>query len=253
MSARRRTLAILGALAGVVAACTNLPSDPNTPFAISFAHAPSPSVVLGDVLRDSAGQPAKLQPATLDDGQITALPDTAYIGDTLRVVAIAGGVQSTPVRIVVTVRPDLIVRVGVDTVRFNLPVLDTLPLAPALQVQLRHTPVGEPVRDTVVPAYGVRYRIDSTSSHVSDTSYVTISDDQRRFSPLDTTDATGVAARQVRVRRSKFPFPYDAIPPGTSAVDTVYVSAMANYKGVPVGGSPVRFRVLVTLAKPPTS
>ena len=280
MSARQRMLATICVLAGVAAACTNLPSDPNTPFAISFAHAPGPSVVLGDVLRDSAGVPAKLkavaynlrgdtirdatityflverdsQPATLADGQITALSDTAYIGDTLRVVAVAGGVQSTPVRIIVTVRPDSIVRVGtVDTVRFILPVLDTLPLSAALQVRLLHRPVGEPARDTVVPAYEVRFRFDSTSSHSPlDTSYVMISDEQRRFSPLDTTDVTGVAARQVRVRRSKYPYPYDAIPPGKSAVDTVYVSAMASYKGSPVGGSPVRFRVLVTLAKPPT-
>lgn len=279
MSDRRRTPLRRCALVCAIVSCTDLPSDPDTPFAISFSRAPSPSVVLGDVLRDSTGQPAKLravafnlrgdtvrgaaityflvardsQPATLADGQITALSDTAYIGDTLRVVAVAGGIQSTPLRIIVTVRPDQIVRVGADTVRFSLPATDTLPLSAAMQVRLRHTPIGEPARDTVVPAYEVRFRIDSTSSRVADTSYVTISDDARRLSTVDTTDAIGLAARRVRVRRAKFPFPYDAIPPGTSAVDTVYVSATSSYRGAPVAGSPVRFRVLVTLAKPPTS
>jgi hypothetical protein len=262
-----------------LAACTDLPSSPETPFAIAFSRAPSPSVVLGDVLRDSAGAPAPLtavafnlrgdtipgasitfflvakdsQPATLVDDMITALSDTAYIGDTLRVVAVAGGVQSTPVRIVVTVKPDSIARIGADTIRFALPATDTLPMSNAMQVQLRHRPVAEPVRDTLVPSYEVRYRIDSTSSGISDTSYVTISDDGRHFSRVDTTDVNGIAARRVRIRRAKFPYPYDAIPPGQSAVDTVFVSAGATYRGAQVAGGPIHFRVLVTLSKPPTS
>lgn len=280
MSAKRVRLLGVCAWAASLSSCTDLPSDPATPFAISFAHAPSPSVVLGDVLRDSTGAPAKLravafnlrgdtiagapityflvvrdsQPATLTDGQITALPDTAYIFDTLRVVAVAGGIQSTPVRIVVTVRPDSIERVGKDTVRFILPATtDTLPQSAALFVRLRHVPMAEPARDSVVPAYEVRFRVDSTSSGLADTSYVRISDDARQFSPIDTTDVNGLAARQIRVRRSKFPFPYETIPPGASAVDTVFVSARAKYRGVEVAGGPIRFRVLVTLAKPPTS
>jgi len=98
-------LAALAAAALIVAAwsCTKLPSDPGTPFSIAFRRAPSPSVVLGDVMRDSTGQPAKLQafafnlrgdtirdfpvtyflvakdsqPGKLDDGLITAYTDTA--------------------------------------------------------------------------------------------------------------------------------------------------------------------------------
>lgn len=262
-----------------LAGCTDLPSSPETPFAIAFSRAPSPSVVLGDVLRDSTGAPAPLravafnlrgdtipgatitfflvakdsQPATLVNDMITAFADTAYIGDTLRVVAVAGGVQSTPVRIVVTVRPDSIARIGADTIRFALPATDTLPMSNPMQAQLRHRPLAEPARDTLVPAYEVRYRVDSTSSGMSDTSYVTISDDARHFSPVDTTDVNGIAARRVRIRRAKFPYPYDAIPPGQSAVDTIFVSAGATYHGAQVVGGPIHFRVLVTLSKPPTT
>ena len=276
-------LAALAATMLIVAAwsCTKLPSDPGTPFSIAFRRAPSPSVVLGDVMRDSTGQPAKLQafafnlrgdtirdfpvtyflvakdsqPGKLEDGLITAYSDTAYIGDTLRVVAVAEGVQSTPLRIVVTLKPDALVLVGTDTVRFLLPATtDSLPLSTSMSVRLRHTPIApESAPDTVVPAYEVRYRVVRSSSGIADSSYVTIADGSRRFAPIDTTDANGVASRQLRVRRTKYPYPYDTITPGTSAVDTVYVDATASYMGTAVAGSPVRFKVLVTLAKPPTS
>jgi hypothetical protein len=265
---------------GAALSCTDLPTDPKTPFAISFSHAPSPSVVLGDVLRDSTGAPAPLeaiafnlrgdtiqdatityflvakdtQPVALAGDQITALADTVYIGDTARVVAVAGGVQSTPLRIVVTVRPDSIRRVGADTVRFPLLALDTVPLSAAMQVKLLHlVTASERARDTVVPVYEVRYHVDSTSSHLSDTSYVTISDGSHHYAPVDTTDVNGIAARQLRVRRAKYPYAYEQIPPGGSAVDTVYVSATARYRGTEVAGGPIRFRVFVTLSKPPTS
>lgn len=275
-------LAALAATALIVVAwsCTKLPSDPGTPFSIAFRRAPSPSVVLGDVMRDSTGQPAKLQafafnlrgdtirdfpvtyflvakdsqPGKLEDGLVTAYSDTAYIDDTLRVVAVAGGVQSTPLRIVVTLKPDALVRSGTDTVRFLLPATDSLPLSASMSVRLRHTPIApEPAQDTVVPAYEVRYRVVGSSSGIADSSYVTIADASRRFAPIDTTDANGVAARQLRVRRTKYPYPYDTITPGKSAVDTVYVDATASYMGTAVAGSPVRFKVLVTLSKPPTS
>ena len=278
----KNRLAALVATALIVAAwsCTKLPSDPGTPFSIAFRRAPSPSVVLGDVMRDSTGQPARLQafafnlrgdtirdfpvtyflvakdsqPGKLEDGLITAFSDTAYIDDTLRVVAVAGGVQSTPLRIVVTLKPDALVLVGTDTVRFLLPAADTLPLSASMSVRLRHTPIApESAQDTVVSAYEVRYRVVGSSSGIADSSYVTIADGSRRFAPIDTTDANGGASRQLRVRRTKYPYPYDTITPGTSAVDTIHVDATASYMGTAVAGSPVRFKVLVTLAKPPTS
>lgn len=279
MTVRRLTM-LAACVGGVAMSCTDLPTDPKTPFAISFSRAPSPSVVAGDLLRDSTGAPAPLkaivfnlrgdtisdatvtyflvakdsQPVTLAGDRITARSDTASIGDTARVVAIAGGVQSTPLRIVVTVRPDSIRRIGADTVRFNLPAIDTLPQSAAMQVKLLHrVTASERARDTVVPVYEVRYRVDSTSSHISDTSYVSINDESRHYAPVDTTDVNGIAARQLRVRRAKYPYPYEQIPPGASAVDTVYVSATARYRGTAVAGSPIRFRVFVTLSKPPTS
>ena len=57
----RLTPLVAAALIVAPWSCTKLPSDPNTPFSIAFRRAPSPSVVLGDVMRDSTGQPAKLQ------------------------------------------------------------------------------------------------------------------------------------------------------------------------------------------------
>ena len=54
MQGRCLTLAVGVALV-VAAACSDVPSDPNTPFSIEFNHAPSPSVVLGDTMFDSLG------------------------------------------------------------------------------------------------------------------------------------------------------------------------------------------------------
>ena len=53
---------------GVVAACTDAETGPNTPVAISFDSLPSPSIVIGDTLRDSAGVVAPLR-ATVYNGE----------------------------------------------------------------------------------------------------------------------------------------------------------------------------------------
>jgi len=53
---RGRCLTLASGIGLVIAtACSDVPSDPDTPFSIEFNHAPSPSVVLGDTLFDSSG------------------------------------------------------------------------------------------------------------------------------------------------------------------------------------------------------
>jgi hypothetical protein len=56
-------------------------------------------------------------------------------------------------------------------------------------------------------------------------------------SVVDTTDATGIAGRKIRVHPVFL----------TSTVDSIVVNATAKYRGVQVSGSPVR---LVLLLKP---
>ena len=52
---------------GALAACTEAETGPNTPVAISFDSLPSPSIVIGDSLRDSAGVAAPFE-ATVYNG-----------------------------------------------------------------------------------------------------------------------------------------------------------------------------------------
>jgi hypothetical protein len=62
--------------------------------------------------------------------------------------------------------------------------------------------------------------------------------DAGKASVVDTTDATGIAGRMIRVHPLLL----------TSTVDSIVVNATAKYRGVQVNGSPVR---LVLLLKPP--
>lgn len=275
MSRRLMTLAV-ALVAG--AACTDLPSDPNAAFSVEFRPAGSPSVVLGDTLRDSLGIAAPLQaiafnvkgdtirgapvryrlvrnsndtlapPATVDSvtGKVVASTKSTDVTRSFRVYAEVGGLQSVPETLYVTRRPDRIVAVdGVVTQRLSFLPADSLPITPAVSVRLLHDTDGA-AGDTVVPRYEVRFRIVSPASAATDTSYVMLTAGDRRRSTADTTDANGLASRQLRVRRSLFPLS-KPVEPGDSLIrDTVKVEARAYYRDGPVSGSPVSLLVILT-------
>ena len=277
MSRRLTTLAV-ALIAG--AACTDLPSDPNAAFSVEFRPAGSPSVVLGDELRDSLGIPAPLQaiafnvkgdtirgapvryrlvrnkadtllppPATIDSvtGRVVASSTPSDATRSFRVYAEIGGLQSVPETLYVTRRPDRLVAVDSVVTHFLsfLPTADSLPVTPAVSVRLLHNTDGL-AGDTVVPRYEVRFRIVSPVSAATDTAYVMLTAGDKRRSTVDTTDANGLASRQLRVRRSRFNLDA-AVAPGDSLIrDTIRVEASAYYKGGAVAGSPVSLRFILT-------
>ncbi|MEP6550065.1 MAG: hypothetical protein ABJB95_02715, partial [Gemmatimonadales bacterium] len=126
-------------------------------------------------------------------------------------------------------RPDRIAAVNArDSLVYSL--LDTtLNVSPALSVKLTHGALD----DSVVKSYIVTFAIASQS----DPRLGEIVNDAGKPAVVDTTDATGVAGRKVRVHPLFV----------SSAVDSIVINATAKYRGAPVTGSPVR---LVLLLKP---
>ena len=290
---RRRWLVLgLGGAAVIAAACSDVPSDPNTPFSIEFNRAASPSVVLGEAMFDSLGNAAPLKarvfnakgeeivgatvtyhvvaysnvsatnpafidsvPLTVDaaSGIVTGKSAPVYATKTARVYAQAGKLQSQTITITATRHPDTLVAGGSvkDSLMLSFLNTDSLLLAPSspFTVRLLHTSGALTAADSTVPAYLVRFRIVQPANAATDTSYVMLTNGDRKRSELDTTDASGNASRQVRIRRVNFPF---GKPAGTDNIvrDTIIVEASAYREGgTAVPGSGIRFQLIIKANK----
>ena len=291
---RRRWLVLgIGGAAVIAAACSDVPSDPNTPFSIEFNRAASPSVVLGEAMFDSLGNAAPLKarvfnakgeeivgatvtyhvvaysnvsatnpafidsvPLTVDaaSGIVTGKSAPVYATKTARVYAQAGKLQSQTVTITATRHADTLVAGGSvkDSLMLSFLNTDSLLLAPSspFTVRLLHTSGALTAADSAVPAYLVRFRIVQPVNAATDTSYVMLTNGDRKRSELDTTDASGNASRQVRIRRVNFPF---GKPAGTDNIvrDTIIVEASAYREGgAAVPGSGIRFELIIKANKP---
>ncbi len=253
MSARRTRAATLGALAAGAAllavACTDVPTGADVPFSLEFDRLPFPAVVAGDLLRDSTGAPAPLGGVAFNvDGEPIAgaaiqylfvgdaarLEDGALVrgvtaGDTVRITAVAGDVPSLPLPLWVVPRPDSLAgpEEEPDTLRWGIPPSPSADVSEPLQVQLfaRTAATPEPVRSWVV-----RYRVVVAGDTLApgDTSRVWLVNDAGRPSAIDTTDASGVASRRVRVNGLAI-----------DALDSVVVSVTVSGIASPIAGAPV--------------
>ena len=291
---RRRRGLVLGAgvAAVIAAACSDVPSDPDTPFSIEFNRAPSPSVVLGETMFDSLGNAAPLKarvfnakgeeivgaavtyhvvaysnvdpanpafidsvPLTVDGGSgvVTGKAAPVYAAKTARVYAQAGKLQSQTITITATRHPDKLVPGASveDSLMLSFLNTDTLLVAPSspFTVRVLHTTGALTAADSAVPAYLVRFRIVQPAGAATDTSYVMLTNGDRKRSELDTTDASGNASRQVRIRRVNFPFG-KAAGADNLVRDTIIVEASAYREGgTVVTGSPVTFRLIIKANK----
>jgi hypothetical protein len=258
-----RVLLMCGALvSGAVAACTKVGSDPNAPVAIELHPTPLPSIVTGDVMRDSTGAPAVLraavfnssndtipgapvrfliissQPAiTLDSitGAITAGADTGRDS----VVASVGSLQAAPIGVVVVPPPDTLS--PVDSLRDSLlAATPSTKVLKTLTVKLAHHVTPDSL--VPVPSYLVHYTFEYPPGFTNtDTTQVLLVDDSgcpgsvvRCASLVDTTDASGIAKRSLQLAPFTRSFPPDS---ATIRVDAFQYAAPT----VPVAGSPVRF------------
>lgn len=245
--------ALGAAVAAVAASCGEVPTMENGIAYISAIKLPSPVIEAGGVLRDSLGNPAPLrvQAFDRDSNLVTDVPVTFIVtpvdtgahvdasglltvADSIRTVSFVarvGSVLQTPVASVdVVPAPTAMARKspagGVGDTAMALPasIVDSVVV----------TGVNKSGATIGIHGIVVRYAVDSVYTKAAGSSTVVLTDDQAHslrgmeMLAVDTTDASGLAARRLTVA-------------GTG-VDSVVVRARANdLRGRPLAGSPVRF------------
>lgn len=240
---------MIGALLAVgVAGCLEITDNADTVLSLEFDSLPSPSVVVGDSLRDTTGAIAApvVRAFNYRGEEIPApairfhAPDPGISIDSITGVIRGDSLRSTPARVVasvgslqalqrldVTLRPDAVSAVdGRDTLQYSL--LDsTVNVSDALTVRLTH---GTPPADSAVWSYVISFAVVSGGDPLAAEVV-----NGGKISTIDTTDANGVAGRAIKVRPIYF-----------TGVDSVIVHATVKFRGTPVSGSPVRLVVVLT-------
>lgn len=250
-------------IAGPVA-CTEVGTDPAAVVAIELDPTVVPAIVAGDSLRDSTGNAVALS-ARAFNASNTVIPGARFtflvIGDTsvarvdstsglvvglkpgeTSVVASVGSLQSARVAIRVTLRPDSLV--PLDSLRDTLDIVFGQDNVKALRVSLRSDTTPAVTTDSLLPVanYEVRFEIVTPAGlPVDDTTKVLLVNDLKRPSRLDTTDASGIASRQLRLS----PAAQSSIPDSV----VVRVSAFQPDR-TPVAGSPMHFVITLRAAAP---
>lgn len=257
-SARRRAIAFVTGFVGVVAvpsivalSCTDISGNSDSILSIQFDTLASPSVVVGDTLRDTSG--AVILPTVrafnYKGGEVTSptiyfqSPDSGVTVDSATGVIVGDSLRSTPARIIATVgklqaiqrislalRPDTIAPSNaVDTINYSL--FDSTKNSSGLiSVKLLH---GLAANDSTVNSYIVSFAIVSQSNpNLAD-----LVNEAGKLSRVDTTDASGIAGRKILVHPVNLA--------SATTVDSVIVQATAKYRGHPVAGSPVRLVVVL--------
>ena len=252
-SACAALLAFFGIVGLIAVACTDISGSSTSVLSIQFDTLSAPSVVVGDTLRDTTGavirpvvhafnfQGEEIIPAPV----FFLSPDSGITVDSVTGIVVGDSLRSTPARIVatvgtlqaiqnvdVTLRPDLVQAVnGRDSLQYSL--LDTtLNVSPLLTVTLTH---GVAPNDSSVKSYIVSFAIVAQSNP----QLGELVNDAGKASVVDTTDASGIAGRKIRL--------HPLFLSSGTAVDSIVVNATAKYRGTQVNGSPVR---LVLLLKP---
>ncbi|HVF40268.1 MAG TPA: hypothetical protein VM939_10235 [Gemmatimonadaceae bacterium] len=233
----------IGVSMAVVAACTEIPTDPKAVLSLAVDTLPAPAVVLGDSLRDSAGVARAVtvtafnfQGEVIEDAVVRfSTRDRGIDVDSITGFVIGDSVRSTPARVTarvggvealllidVTLRPDSVAGVTTrDSLSYSL--TDTaVNVSPILSVKVLHGILG----DSVVKSYIVSFAVASPPA----TALARLVNDAGRASRIDTTDASGVAGRKIRIDPSRM----------TSLNDSVIVFATVKHRGLQVRGSPVR-------------
>ncbi|MGH7647351.1 MAG: hypothetical protein ACREND_04490 [Gemmatimonadaceae bacterium] len=250
MSRALRAAGVALLIAAVAAACTEVGTNPNTPVAIQLDAPASPSVILGDTLRDSLGVAAPLHVTVFNfknesipgipvsflaadsthsvsvDSTLGIVVGHALVGRVL-VVATALGLQSIPDTIAVVDTPSVMIPQDSarDSIDFSFAggLRDT---ALTVRVRLLHLPDS-----AAVPDYLVRYAIVHPAPFDNtDSTNVQLVNPASQPEVVDTTDATGTTALSLR------------ITPFTHAFnDSIVLEIRATAPGGLPSGSPVRY------------
>jgi hypothetical protein len=251
-AARARLIVFFGLIGIAVWACTDVSGSSTSVLSLEFDSLP-PSVVVGDTLRDTTG--AVVLPVVhafnfkgeeiIPTPVFFLSPDSGVTVDSATGIVTADSLRTTPARIVatvgnlqssqsvtVTLRPDLLQAINaLDSLSYSA-TDSTLNLSVPMQVKLSH---GIAPNDSAVTSYIVSFAI----VFQSDPRLGELVNDGGKASVVDTTDASGIAGRKIRLHSLFI----------TAPNDSIVINATAKYRGIQVNGSPVR---LVLLLKPLT-
>jgi hypothetical protein len=256
--------AALVAVLWVVVSCLDISSPLDGIASVSTVIPPSPSVIVGDVSRDSLGQPAPLRVYafntngdTVRDAQVSFFvldtlnglsidPTTGIAhGDTLspsaRVVArvmpagaTSGGLQTSVLPLPVTIAPDTVFLTSTDTLFINLfSPTDSLAFSKGVSVRVLGADRTAPVN-----AYLVRYMIDYAPAAKSGATTAFFVDESNKPATNDTTSSAGDASRRVALRRAALSDEADVW--STIKPESVVVRALVQYKGQDIPDSPIK-------------
>jgi hypothetical protein len=252
-------------IVGLAVGCTDLNTAPDAPFSMEILELPSPSIVVGDTLRDIDGVAAPLTAVVYNvegepipgatvtffavdtTGELRIDPTTSHVTSTgarrgsTRIFATIGSLQTPPETLTIVPPPDSVADIGaLDTLRYSFadPSRNT---SDSLAVRVMWDSANAPVA-----RYPVRFRLEN----LADTVVARLVDDQGRVSTadrsgalsVDTTGADGVALRRIR------------LTPGatlSTPVDSIAIIAEVTLRGNPIAGSPRRFVLYVTPFSPP--
>ena len=226
----------------IALACTKIPTDAGAVLSFTVNPLPSPSVVVGDTLRDSLGvvRPITISAFNFQGGTITS-PGIHFsaadrgirvdsvsgivTGDSVRtgarIIVSVGSIQA-PVQIAVSLRPDSAAPLNArDSLLYSL-TDTTVNVSNAMGLTLLHGKGS----DSVVVGYRVSFRLISPAGTIAQL----VNDNGAAGTTADTTDASGNATRRIKLNVAQL----------TSASDSVVVLASASYRGVAVRGSPLR-------------
>ena len=235
----------------IILACVDIPTGADDVLSFQFEPLPFPAVVQGDTLRNASGAVAPLRVSAYNHlgDEVTGLVvrfsalDRRIRVDSVTGIVVGDSASATPSRVLatvdgltgvinlpVTLRPDTVIGSNVrDSLSYSL--TDTLlNVSPALSVKVIHGPAAG---DTAVRNYPVTFTVVSPT----DTALARLVDESGRRSGTDTTDASGIASRRIRIDPVRL----------TSQVDSIIVNAAVRYRGTHVRGSPMR---LVLRVKP---
>jgi hypothetical protein len=226
----------------IALACTKIPTADDSVLSFSVNPLPSPSVVVGDTLRDSLGvvRPITVSAFNFQGGSIPS-PKVRFssadrgihvdsltgivTGDSVRTgarIIVSVGSVLSPVQISVSLRPDSAAPLNArDSLLYSL-TDTTVNVSNPMGLTLLH---GKGT-DSAVVGYNVSFRVISPAGTIAQL----VNDNGAGGTTADTTDASGNASRRIKLNVLQL----------TNATDSVVVLASASYRGVQVRGSPVR-------------
>jgi len=248
---RKTAVVALAAIGWWALSCKDIPAPEEGILSLSPVQLPSPGLVVGDTMRDSTGVAAPLRVVAYGvSGDTVAAPSLKFVvidtfavpgahlagaylvgdkeGTTVHVIGSTEAIQTQPVPVKVTLRPDTLVATDSTVFHRTYSLLDTVYVA--LDATVSHTAATP----TGVEAIRVDYAIEQQPPGVNGASTVALvlASRSNTLSSRDTTDASGIASRAARL----------AAPlKTTTGTDTALISATASYAGKVLG------RVLYTL------